>query len=92
MNATNDTNVIQSAPVVRPGLLDRLKTNSGIRTDAAFAASIGVSRATLDRLRKGVTPDLRTVMNIARAYGLGLGEVVAVAEPEEEELAEAVGS
>ncbi|WP_427870582.1 helix-turn-helix domain-containing protein [Leucobacter luti] len=83
MNETNDTAVIHPVPIVRPGLLDRLKTNSGIRTDEAFAASIGISRATLDRLRKGDTPDLRTVVMIARSYGIGLSEVVTEVDPSE---------
>ncbi|GGH33937.1 helix-turn-helix transcriptional regulator [Microbacterium album] len=62
--------------VIRPGLLDRLKDHSGIKSDEAFARTIGVSRETLNRLKKGEEPSLRTVIGIAHAFGLALGEVV----------------
>lgn len=75
--------------VIRPGLLDRLKTNSGIRSDDAFAKLIGVSRATLQRYRDGEEPSLRAVVGIADAFGLALGEVVVKPEPVD---AEAVAS
>lgn len=84
MNATQGT-----AAQIRPGLLDRLKQNSGIRSDEAFARVIGVSRATLARLKAGEEPTLRTVVGIAQAFGLALGEVVevVVAPSDADELA-----
>lgn len=63
---------------IRPGLLDRLKDNSGIRSDEAFARTIGVSRQTLTRLKAGEEPNLRTIVGIAQAFDLALGEVVVV--------------
>lgn len=67
---------------VRPGLLDRLKETSGIRSDDAFARTIGISRATLDNAKKGGEPSLRTVLGIAQAFGLAMGEVVVVVDAE----------
>ncbi|ALJ20405.1 helix-turn-helix domain-containing protein [Microbacterium sp. No. 7] len=78
MNRTDEQQVR-----IRPGLLDRLKLNSGVKSDDAFARMIGVSRSTLSRLRAGDEPTIRTAWNIADAFGLGLGEVVvAVDAPE----------
>lgn len=65
---------------IRPGLLDRLKDTAGIRSDDAFARLIGISRATLADLKKGNEPSLRTVIGIAQAFGLAMGEVVVVSE------------
>lgn len=72
----------ETIAVIRPGLLDRLKTQSGIRSDEAFARTIGISRATLNRVKAGEEPNLRTVIGIAQAFGLALGEVVVVSERE----------
>ncbi len=85
MNVTQGT-----AAQIRPGLLDRLKQNSGIRSDEAFARMIGVSRATLGRLKTGEEPTLRTVIGIAQAFGLALGEVVEVRETPTDDVALAV--
>ena len=68
--------------MIRPGLLDRLRASSGIKSDEAFAKLIGVSRATLQRYRNGDEPSLRAVINIAEAFGLALGEVVTIQHPE----------
>lgn len=76
---------VHPAVVIRPGLLDRLKTNSGIRSDDAFAKLIGVSRATLQRYKNGEEPSLRAVIGIADAFGLALGEVVT--RPDRDEAA-----
>ncbi len=81
MNRTNDQAIGQVARI-RPGLLDRLKENSGIRSDDAFARTIGISRATLGRLKAGEEPNLRTVIGIASAFGLALGEVVEMVPAE----------
>lgn len=67
--------------MIRPGLLDRLKINSGIRSDEAFAKLIGVSRGTLQGCKNGEEPSLRAVIGIADAFGLALGEVVMKPEP-----------
>lgn len=79
--------------MIRPGLLDRLRANSGIKSDEAFAKLIGVSRATLQRYRNGDEPSLRAVISIAEAFGLALGEVVVIgtaeAAPQARELATA---
>lgn len=66
----------EKVAVVRSGLLERLRAQSGVKSDEAFARLIGVSRPTLQRLRAGDEPTLRSVVGIAQAFGLGLGEVV----------------
>ncbi|MBW9093150.1 helix-turn-helix domain-containing protein [Microbacterium jejuense] len=76
MSHSLDAAASQPTIRIRPNLLERLKDNAGIRTDDAFARTIGISRATLDRLRMGGEPNLRTVIQIAQTFGLGLGEVV----------------
>lgn len=88
MTQANEPQATQSAQI-RPGLLDRLKQNSGIKSDDAFARMIGISRATLTRLKAGEEPTLRTVVGIAQAFGLALGEVVEVVEVDSHELAAA---
>lgn len=81
----------ESAParVFRPGLLDRLKTNNGIQTDAALARIMDISPATLQRYKGGAEPSLRAIANLADAFGLALGEIVVKPEPFD---AEAVAS
>lgn len=62
---------------IRPGLLERLKRNAGINSDASFAALIGSSRATLDEVRRGSrAPSMGFAIGVCKAFGLGLGEVV----------------
>jgi transcriptional regulator with XRE-family HTH domain len=78
---SNEQTSIHPVAVIRPGLLDRLKTNSGIRSDDAFAKLIGVSRTTLQRYKAGEEPSLRAVISIADAFGLALGEVVVKTGP-----------
>lgn len=80
------TNATDPVVTIRPGLLDRLKTNSGIRSDEAFARMIGVSRSSYARLKAGEEPTLRAIIGIAQAFGLGLSEVVLVTEPKHEEI------
>lgn len=65
--------------IIRPGLLDRLKRNSGIQDDDAFARLIGTSRSTLNRVRAGETPSIGFIAGIAQAFGMGLGEVAVLA-------------
>ncbi|WP_114587779.1 helix-turn-helix domain-containing protein [Microbacterium arborescens] len=81
------TNATAPVVTIRPGLLDRLKSNSGIRSDEAFARMIGVSRSSLARLKAGEEPTLRAIIGISQAFGLGLGEVVLVVESAEEAVA-----
>lgn len=72
--------VTRQLGMIRPNLLKRLKENSGMTSDDAFARSIGVSRATLDRLRRGAEPSVAVVILIAKAYGLALGEVLVMCD------------
>lgn len=88
MNRTDEQEVKPTQAVrIRPGLLDRLKDNAGIRSDEAFARLIGISRATLVRLKEGDEPSLRTVIGIAHAFGLAMGEVVVVEHDALEQVA-----
>lgn len=81
MNRTDDQPVSRDIAIkIRPGLLDRLKDTAGIRSDDAFARLIGISRATLADLKKGNEPSLRSVIGIAQAFGLAMGEVVVLSE------------
>lgn len=80
MTHSLDAATTQQQVRIRPNLLERLKDNAGIRTDDAFARAIGISRATLDRLRAGGEPNLRTVIAIAQTFGLALGEVVVTVD------------
>ncbi|WP_256335286.1 helix-turn-helix transcriptional regulator [Microbacterium sp. 77mftsu3.1] len=87
MQIPSGEQAIQTA-MIRPGLIDRLRLQSGVKSDEAFARLIGVSRPTLQRLRAGEEPTLRSVIGIATAFGLGLGEVVQVIEAAESEAGE----
>lgn len=70
---------------IRSGLLDRLKTNAGIASDEAFARLIGVSRATLVRVRdQGEAPSAVFIAGTSLAFGLGPGEVAVVVEDKTE--------
>lgn len=82
MNKANEQVMSHPVAVIRPGLIDRLKAQGGIRSDDAFARLIGTSRATLQKLKAGAEPSLRVTVGIAQAFGLGLGEVVEMREPE----------
>ena len=74
------TTIIQ----VKPGLLARLKTNAGIASDEAFANLIGTSRSTLVEVRSGDRePSIGFAVGVAKAFGLGLYEVVQWEEIEE---------
>lgn len=70
MNGTQEPKIM-----IRPGLLDRLKTLSGLTNDDAFAGAIGTSRSTLVAVRDGRRePSLGFAVGIAKAFGLGLSE------------------
>lgn len=60
---------------IREGLLERLKSNAGIRDDESFARLIGASRATLARIKAGEAPSAQFVAGIALAFDMGLGEI-----------------
>ncbi len=79
------TNASDPVVTIRPGLLDRLKDNSGIRSDDAFARMIGVSRTTLGRLKAGEEPTLRTIVGIAQAFDLAFGEVIVVRQTDDQD-------
>ena len=84
MKQTDEQAVTQPQTIrVRPGLLDRLKDTAGIRSDDAFARLIGISRATLVSIKEGKEPSLRSVVNIANAFGLAVGEVIVVVDASE---------
>ena len=87
MNNAHETKATQPAVIIRPGLLDRLKINNGIKSDEALARLMGISRATLSRYRSGEEPSLRAIVNLSEAFGLALGEVVSKPEPEAERVA-----
>lgn len=87
MNEANESATIQPVAVIRDGLLDRLKIQSGIKSDDAFARLIGVSRATLSRYKAGEEVSMRAVVGIALAFGLGLGEVAEIRQPQAADLA-----
>lgn len=92
MNEPNDSEMIQRVAVIgvlRPGLIDRLKEQAGIKSDDAFARLIGVSRASLARYKAGEEVSMRAVVGISAAFGLGLGEVAIAVDIEEDTLAEA---
>lgn len=67
---------IGSVAQIRPGLLDRLKAQSGIKSEEAFARLVGTTRQTIARLKNGEEPSLRVSVGIATAFGLGIGEVI----------------
>lgn len=81
------TDEVRAVAVIRPGLLDRLKAQAGIKSDDAFARLIGVSRATLTRYKGGEEPSMRAIVSISQAFGLGLGEVVEIRELSAEAVA-----
>lgn len=73
---------------IRPGLLDRLKAQSGVASDDAFARLIGVSRATLVRVRdRGEAPSAGFIAGLALAFDLGLGEVAVAVEGQSQDVA-----
>lgn len=87
MNSTGGEQSNTTKVMVRPGLLDRLRRNSGITSDDAFAAAIGTSRSTLVRIRdRGEEPSMGFAVGVAKAFGLGLGEVVVWEDADSERI------
>ncbi|WP_192378634.1 transcriptional regulator [Rhodococcus rhodochrous] len=87
MNNTVGERSGKTKAMVRPGLLARLKRNSGIDSDDAFAAAIGTSRSTLVRVRdRGEEPSMAFAIGVAKAFGLGLGEIVTWEDKDAERI------
>lgn len=83
MTQTQTKAASQQVARIRPGLLDRLKAQAGIKSDDAFARLVDTSRATLVNLKNGDQPSLKTTVRIAQAFGLGIGEVIEMIPPAE---------
>jgi len=69
---------------IKPGLLERLRTFSGITSDDAQARMLGVDRATINRIKNGEQPSAKFMAALCSSYGLGLGEAFEVYEVAEE--------
>lgn len=68
---------------VRDGLLERLQHISGLQTDEAMAGAIGVGRVTYSAVKRGERePSIGFAVGVARAFGLGLSEIVTWEEPQ----------
>lgn len=87
MNKATDSAGEAPVAVFRDGLLDRLKTQAGIKSDDAFARLVGISRATLARYKAGEEVSMRAAVGVALAFGLGLGEVVEMRPADAVEVA-----
>lgn len=72
---------------IREGLLERLRTLSGLKSDESQARLMGVSRATLHRINNGEQPSAKFMAALCSTYGLGLGEAFEIAEGQEESAA-----
>lgn len=68
---------------IKAGLLDRLRKFSGITSDEAQARLLGVSRATIDRIKNGEQPSAKFMAALCSTYGLGLGEAFEIIEETE---------
>ncbi|QIS21285.1 hypothetical protein [Nocardia terpenica] len=60
-------------------LLDQLKAVRGYTSDAELARALGVSPATIKRVRAGAEPSQILIASVALATGRGVGEVVKLA-------------
>lgn len=65
---------------IKPGLLERLRTFSGITSDDAQARMLGVDRATINRVKNGDQPSAKFMAALCSSYGLGLGEAFEIYE------------
>lgn len=65
---------------IKPGLLERLRTFSGITSDDAQARMLGVDRATINRVKNGEQPSAKFMAALCSSYGLGLGEAFEIYE------------
>ncbi|WP_346921339.1 helix-turn-helix transcriptional regulator [Glutamicibacter creatinolyticus] len=63
---------------IKDGLLDRLRNLTGITSDEAQARMLGVSRATIDRIKNGEQPSAKFMAALCSTYGLGLGEAFEI--------------
>lgn len=69
---------------IKPGLLERLRTFSGITSDDAQARMLGVDRATINRVKNGDQPSAKFMAALCSSYGLGLGEAFEIYEVAED--------
>jgi transcriptional regulator with XRE-family HTH domain len=66
---------------IRPGLLEELREEANITSDAALADRIGVGRATLARVKSGEQdPSTAFITAICVAFGRSLADVAVVAD------------
>jgi len=72
---------------IKAGLLDRLRTFSGITSDDAQARMLGVDRATINRIKNGDQPSAKFMAALCSSYGLGLGEAFEIYEVSDEAVA-----
>lgn len=72
---------------IRAGLLERLRTLSGINSDDAQARMLGVDRATINRIKNGDQPSAKFMAALCSSYGLGLGEAFEIYESHDEVVA-----
>lgn len=69
---------------IKAGLLERLRTLSGINSDDAQARMLGVYRATINRIKNGDQPSAKFMAALCSSYGLGLGEAFEIYEAHDE--------
>lgn len=69
---------------IKAGLLERLRTLSGINSDDAQARMLGVDRATINRIKNGDQPSAKFMAALCSSYGLGLGEAFEIYEARDE--------
>lgn len=69
-----------SRVVFREGFLDRAKRMSGIKTDEAFAAAIGINEDRLESMKSGGEVGIDVLAGLFDAFGFTPGEVVTVTE------------
>lgn len=64
---------------IKPGVLERLQEQSGIRADDAFARSLSITTTTLKNAKNGSKVGAGLVATICHVYGKTLLEVAEVA-------------
>lgn len=72
---------------IKPGLLERLRNLSEIKSDDAQARMLGVDRSTINRIKNGEQPSGKFMATLCTTYGLGLGEAFEIYESAEEAVA-----
>lgn len=69
---------------IKPGLLKRLRSISGIASEDAQARAIGVDRTTLRRVDAGAQPSAAFMVGLCATFGLGLGEAFEITKSEKD--------